>query len=93
MIDDIAYIEGLIKRQLPAVTVFQQSTDGADAEIDVQNVPGKPLAYIRLLLSQQNAAAIRADEALAGSVIQTLEQALDGPSDESEAVLDLRGAL
>jgi hypothetical protein len=93
MIDDVAYIEGLIKRQIPAVTVFQQSTDGSDVEIDVQNVPGKPLSYIRLLLSRDNAAAVHRDPALSGSLITTLTQALDGPSDDAEAVLDLRGAL
>ena len=93
MIDDVAFIEGLIKRQLPSVTVFQQSTDDADAEIDVQNVPGKDLAYVRLLLSHANAAAMHRDPDLAGRVIATLEQALDGPSADAQAVLDLRGAL
>lgn len=93
MIEDVAFVEALIKRQLPAITVFQQSTDEADAEIDVQNVPGKDLAYVRLLLSSANVAAMRSDPDLAGRVIATLEQALDGPSQDAQAVLDLRGAL
>ena len=93
MIDDIAYVESLIKRQIPSVTVFQQPTDEADAEIDVQNVPGKPLGYIRLLLSHPTAQRLRADTDLAGRVIATLQLALDGPSDEDQAVLDLRNAI
>lgn len=93
MLDDISYIEALIKRRLPAVTVFQQSTDGDDIEIDVQNVPGKPLSYVRLLLSPENAGALHRDVELSSRLITTLEQALDGPSEDTEALLDLRAAL
>ena len=93
MIDDVSFVEGLIKRRLPAITVFQNSTDEAEAELDVQNVPGKDLSFVRIFLSRANAAALRNDPALAERVIATLEQALDSPSDEAEAALDLRGAL
>lgn len=93
MIDDLSYLESYIKQRLPTVTVFQNSTNDAAAEIDVQNVPGRPLNLVRLMLSRDNAAAIRRDTALADRVIATLDQALSGPSDESEAVLDLRGEL
>ncbi|HLG73019.1 MAG TPA: hypothetical protein VK009_21575 [Chloroflexota bacterium] len=93
MIDDLTYIESYIKQRLPAVTVFQNSTDDAEAEIDVQNVPGQPLTLIRLLLSRQNAAAIRQQPELADRLIATLDEALRQPSDQSEALLDLRGQL
>lgn len=93
MIDDLSYIESYIKQRLPTVTVFQNTTDGAAAEIDVQNVPGLPLTLIRVLLSRENAAAIRKDSSLADRLITTLTDALRGPSDESQALLDLRGAL
>ena len=93
MIDDLSYIESFIKQRLPTVTVFQNTTDGAEAELDVQNVPGRPLSLIRLLLSRENAAAIRADPALADRLVATLEGALTGQSDEAEALLDLRGSL
>jgi hypothetical protein len=93
MIDDLTYIESYIKQHLPTVTVFQNTTDEAEAEIDVQNVPGHDLTLIRLLISQQNAAALRRDTALADRLIATIEQALAGPSDQPEAVLDLRGAI
>jgi len=93
MIDDVGYIESYIERRLPVVTVFQNSTDESDVEIDVQNIPGRPLSLVRLLLSRQNAAVMRQDTTLADRLISTLEQALNGPSDESEAVLDLRGQL
>ena len=93
MIDDLTYIESYIKQRLPAVTVFQNTTDEAEAEIDVQNVPGQPLNLVRLLLSRQNAAAIRQQPELANRLVTTLEQALSHPSEESEALLDLRGSL
>jgi len=93
MIDDLSWIESHIKQRLPTVTVFQNSTDEAEAEIDVQNVPGPPLTLIRLLLSRENAAAIRRDANLADRLVETLDQALSGPSDETEAVLDLRDGL
>jgi hypothetical protein len=93
MIDDVSYVESLIKQRLPTVSVFQNSTDDAEAELDVQNVPGKPLSFVRILLSRDTAAAIRRDPNLADRVIATLAQALDGPSDEPEAALDLRQAL
>ncbi|HEX6512707.1 MAG TPA: hypothetical protein VF157_10435 [Chloroflexota bacterium] len=93
MIDDVSYIESFIKRRLPTVTVFQNSTQEAEAEIDLQNVPGQQLNLIRLLLNRKNAAAIRQDPALADRLITTLEQALASPSDQSEALLDLRGEL
>jgi hypothetical protein len=93
MIDDVSYIESYIKQRLPTVTVFQNSTDVAEVEIDVQNVPGRPLNLIRLLLSRQNASAVRRDQDLADRLVVTLEQALDGPSDETEALLDLRGQI
>jgi hypothetical protein len=93
MIDDLSYIESFIKQRLPTVTVFQNSTDGTEAELDVQNVPGQPLTLIRLLVSRENAATIRQDPALADRLVATLDQALTGPSDESEALLDLRGPL
>ena len=93
MIDDLTYIESYIKQRLPSVTVFQNTTDDAEAEIDVQNVPGKPLSLVRLLLSSANAGAIRYDVAIADRLIATLERALDGPSEQSEAVLDLRQGL
>jgi hypothetical protein len=93
MIDDLSYIESFIKQRLPTVTVFQNTTDDAEAELDVQNVPGQPLNLIRLLLSRDNAATLRADAGLADRLVATLEQALTGPSDEGEALLDLRGPL
>jgi hypothetical protein len=93
MIDDVSYIESYIKQRLPTITVFQNQTGDSDIEIDVQNVPGRPLNLVRLLLSRENAAAIRRNEDLAGRLIATLEQALTGPSDEDEALLDLRGQL
>jgi len=93
MIDDVSYLEGLIKRRLPTVTVFQNTTDESAVEIDVQNVPDRPLGLIRILLTRDNVRAIRSDDALADRVIATLEQALEGPSDEHEALLDLREAL
>jgi len=93
MIDDLSYIESFIKQRLPTVTVFQNSTDDNAAEIDVQNVPGRPLNLVRLLLDRDNAAAIRHDSALADRLLTTLQQALEGPSDQSEALLDLRGGL
>jgi hypothetical protein len=93
MIDDVSYVESLIKRRLPTVTVFQNSTDEAEAEVDIQNVPGKDLSMVRVFLSRANAAAIRRDPGLADRVVDTIEQALDAPSDETEAALDLRGAL
>ncbi|GEM_PF-2941298 len=93
MIDDVAHIESYIKQQLPTVTVFQNSTAAAEAEIDVQNVPGRPLAMIRLLLGAQSARQLRSDPSLAGRLVATLEQALNAPSDEQEAVLDLREGL
>lgn len=92
MIDDISYVETLIKQRLPAVSVFQ-NTDSTEAEIDIQNLPGRPLSFVRLLLSRDNAAAVRRDIALADRLMTTLQQALEGPSEEPEAVLDLRGAL
>ncbi len=93
MIDDLSYIESYIKQRLPTVTVFQNSTDAAEAEIDVQNVPGKPLTLVRLLFSRDNASAMRHDPALADRLIATLDQALNQPSDETEALLDLRDPL
>jgi hypothetical protein len=93
MVDDLSYIESYIKRRLPAVTVFQNSTDDSEAEIDVQNVPGHDLTLIRLLLNRQNASAIRQQPDVAERLIVTLDQALNAPSDQSEAVLDLRGDL
>jgi len=93
MIDDLSFIESFIKQRLPTVTVFQNTTDGSAAEIDIQNVPGQPITLIRLLLSRDNAAALRQDAAFADQLVATLEQALTGPSDESEALLDLRGKL
>ena len=93
MIDDLSWIESHIKQRLTTVTVFQNSTDDAEAEIDVQNVPGLPLTLIRLLLTRDNAAAIRRDPNLADRLVATLDQALSGSSDEAEAVLDLRDAL
>ncbi|MHB8621447.1 MAG: hypothetical protein ACYDAG_18120 [Chloroflexota bacterium] len=93
MIDDLSFVESLIKQRLPTITVFQNSTDQAEAEIDVQNVPGKPLSFVRLLLTHRSAAAIHRDPHLANRLIATLEQALDGPSDEAEALLDLRDPL
>ena len=93
MIDDVSYVESLIKQRLPTVTVFQNSTDEAEVEIDVQNVPGKDLSMVRLFLSRANAASIRRDAALADQVIATIQQALEAPSAEAEAALDLRGAL
>ncbi|MGH2366132.1 MAG: hypothetical protein ACRDHX_15980 [Chloroflexota bacterium] len=90
MIDDIAFIESLIKRSLPDITVFQNATDGDSSEIDLQNVPGRSLSFIRLLLSDASARAIRQDTALANQVLATIGQALTAPSDEPEAVLDLR---
>jgi len=56
-------------------------------------VPGQPLTLIRLLLSRQNAAAIRQQPELADRLIATLDEALRQPSDQSEALLDLRGQL
>jgi hypothetical protein len=93
MIDDLSYIESFIKQRLPTVTVFQNTTDDAEAELDVQNVPGQPLNLIRLLLSRDNAATLRADAGLADRLVATLEQALTGPSDQGEALLDLRSQL
>ena len=93
MIDDVSSIESLIKQRLPAVSVFQNATDGAEVEIDVQNVPGHDLNLVRLLLSRDNAAALARDAALGDRLIATLQQALDGPSQEPEALLDLRGEL
>jgi hypothetical protein len=93
MIDDLSYIESYIKQRLSTVTIFQNTTRDTEAEIDVQNVPGQPLTLIRLLLSRENAAAIRRDQALADRIVTTLEQALSGPSEEPEALLDLRGEL
>jgi len=90
VIDDIAFIESLIKRSLPDITVFQNATDGDSSEIDLQNIPGRPLSFIRLLLSDTSARAIRQDTALANQVLATISQALAEPSAESEAVLDLR---
>ena len=90
MIDDIAFVETQLKRHLPEVTVFQNHTDEAEAEIDIQNLPGRPLAFIRLLLTRATAISIRSDPAIADQVITTIQQALEGPSDEPEAVLDLR---
>lgn len=93
MIDDLTYIESFIKQRLPTVTVFQNPTAEAEAEIDVQNVPGQPLNLIRLLLSRHTATAIRQQPLLAERLLATLEQALAGPSEETEAVLDLRQAI
>ena len=93
MIDDVSYVESYIKQRLPTITVFQNSTGDSEIEIDVQNVPGQPLNLVRLLLSRQNVRAIRGDPALADRVVETLNQALNGPSDEEEALLDLRGPL
>jgi len=93
MIDDLSYIESFIKQRLPTITVFQNATDDSEAELDVQNVPGQPLTLVRLLLSRENAAALRHDAALADRLVATLQQALTGPSAESEALLDLRGEL
>jgi hypothetical protein len=92
-IDDLSYIESFIKQRLSTVTVFQNTTGDSEAELDVQNVPGQPLTLIRLLLSRENAAALRQDAALADRLVATLQQALAGPSDQSEALLDLRGQL
>lgn len=92
MIDDISFLESYIKQRLPTVSVFQ-NTDSTEAELNIQNEPGKPLSFIRLLLTRDNAAAIRRDPALANRVILTLQQALDSPSDEPEALLDLRAPL
>jgi hypothetical protein len=93
MIDDVSFVESLIKQRLPTVTVFQNSTDEAEAEVDVQNVPGKDLSMVRVFLSRANAAAIRRDPNLADRVVATIQQALDSPSAEPEAALDLRGSL
>lgn len=93
MIDDASFVESYIKRRLPAVTVFLAKAEDGALEVDLQNTPGKPLAVIRLLLSQANAAALRRDSDLADRLIATLEGALEGPSDEAEAILDLRAAL
>lgn len=93
MIDDASFVESFIKRRLPAITVFLASTEDGTLEVDLQNTPGKPLAVVRLLISQANAAALHRDPNLADRLIATLEQALDGPSDEAEAILDLRGQL
>ena len=92
MIDDVSFVESSIKQRFPTITVFQNS-DAAEAELNIQNSPGQPLSFIRLLLSRANAAAIRRDLALAERVMATIGQALDGPSDEAEAVLDLRGSM
>lgn len=93
MIDDLTYIESYIKQRLPAVTVFQNTTDGAEAEIDIQNVPGQPLNLIRLLLSRQTALALRQQPELADRLVATLDQALSQTSDEPEALLDLRDSF
>ena len=93
MIDDVSSIESLIKQRLTAVTVFQNATAEAEVEIDIQNVPGRDLNLVRLLLSHENAAALSRDAALADRLIATIEQALEGPSEEPEALLDLRGQL
>jgi len=92
MIDDVSFVESYIKRRLPTITVFQ-NTDSTETELDIQNEPGRPLSFIRLFLSRDNAVAIRRDPVLADRVVTTLRQALEGPSDQAEAVLDLRGDL
>ncbi|MDE3076590.1 MAG: hypothetical protein KGJ86_14315 [Chloroflexota bacterium] len=93
MIDDIAFVETLIKRRIPEVTVFQNATADAEAEVDIQNLPGRSLTFVRLLMTRASAAAIRSDPALADRVLTTLIQALAAPSEEPEAVLDLRAEL
>ena len=93
MIDDVSYIESFIKQRLPTVTVFQNSTHDSEVEIDIQNVPDRPLALVRVLLDRKEVAKLRRDPDLAGRLVATLQQALDGPSDEQQALLDLRGQL
>ncbi|MBV9119525.1 MAG: hypothetical protein JOZ39_02370 [Chloroflexi bacterium] len=93
MIDDVSFLESYIKQLIPTITVFQNTTDEAEVELDVQNEPGRPLSFIRVLLTRENAAALRRDHDLASRVVATLRGALEGPSDEPEAVLDLRQAL
>jgi hypothetical protein len=93
MIDDLTYIESYIKQRLPTLTLFQNTTQDAEAEIDVQNVPGQPLNLVRILISRRNAAALRQDAALADRLVATIRQALNAPSDQTEALLDLREPL
>jgi hypothetical protein len=93
VIDDLAFVETLIQQRLASATVFQANTDASEAEIDVQNVPGKSPRLVRVLFSRANAAALRADPALAERVLTTLQDALEAPSNEEEVMLDLRDAL
>ena len=93
MIDDLAFIEALIQQRLTSAMVFQANTHTSEAEIEVQNVPGKSPRLLRVLFNRADAAALGADPALAERVLATLQDALEAPSSEEEALLDLRDAL
>ncbi len=93
MIDQVNFVESVIGLELPAVTVFRNSAPAGEIELDLQNIPGRPLAIVRLLLSDATGDAIVRDAALRTRVVETLRQAFDGPSDFPEAILDLRGGF
>ena len=90
MTNDLAYAETFIQQRLPENAVFQ-SNDHAQAELDIQNLPGRSPQLVRVLLSHKNAAAMRRDPAFAEQVIATIRQALETPSGEQDGILDLQG--
>ena len=92
MADDLAYAETFIQQRLPENAVFQ-STDHAQAELDIQNLPGRSPQIVRVLLNRENAAALRSDPDFAERLIATLKDALNTASDEQEAILDLQGEI
>lgn len=90
LVDDVTWVEALIQSRLPDRFVYQDTVGQDGAEIQIQNLPSKRPALVRVLFQHADALAMRGSAELARDVALDIAGIVTGADTAKEVIVDLR---